>query len=70
MNIARVGIDIAESVFHVHGVDCHDQVQWQGKYSREKWLEALSKRVPFGAEISMEACASSHHWARELQQRG
>lgn len=70
MNITRVGVDIAKSVFHVHGVDRHDQVQWQGKYSREKWLEALSRRVPTGAVIGMEACASSHHWARELQQRG
>jgi transposase len=70
MNISRVGVDIAKSVFHVHGVDRYHQVQWQGKYSREKWLDALSKRVPAGAEIGMEACASSHHWARELQQRG
>lgn len=70
MNITRVGVDIAKSVFHVHGMDRYDQVHWQGKYSREKWLEALSKRVPSGAEIGMEACASSHHWARELQQRG
>ncbi len=70
MNITRVGVDIAKSVFHVHGVDRHDQVQWRGKYSRAKWLNAIVKRVPAGAEIGMEACASSHHWARELQARG
>nr|WP_082709004.1 IS110 family transposase [Marinobacterium profundum] len=70
MNIIRVGVDIAKSVFHVHGVDRHCQLQWQGKYSRQKWLEALCKRVPVGAEIGMEACASSHYWARELQKRG
>ena len=70
MNITRVGVDIAKSVFHVHGVDRHDQVQWRGKYSRGKWLDAIAKRVPEGAEIGMEACASSHHWARELQARG
>lgn len=70
MNITRVGVDIAKSVFHVHGVDRHDQVQWQGKYTREKWLNAVSKRVPAGAEIGMEACASSHYWARALQERG
>lgn len=70
MNISRVGVDIAKSVFHVHGVDRHDQVQWRGKYSRGKWLDAIAKRVPEGAEIGMEACASSHHWARELQARG
>jgi len=46
MNITRAGVDIAKSVFHVHGMDRHDQVQWQGKYSREKWLEAFSRRGP------------------------
>lgn len=70
MDIIRVGVDIAKSVFHVHGVDRHDQVQWRGKYSRDKWLDAITKRVPVGAEIGMEACASAHHWARELQARG
>ena len=59
-----------KSVFHVHGVDRHDKVRWQGNYSRQKWLDALCKRVPIGAEIGLEACASSHQWARELQRRG
>jgi|TARA_R100000049_G_C1947336_1_gene93040 transposase len=54
----------------VHGVDRHGKTQWQGKYSRQKWLDGLSRKVPAGAEIGMEACASSHHWARELQKRG
>ncbi|AJY48899.1 transposase IS111A/IS1328/IS1533 [Halomonas sp. KO116] len=70
MSISRVGVDIAKSVFHVHGVDRHDQVQWRGKYQRDKWLDAIVKRVPAGAEIGMEACASAHHWARVLQARG
>lgn len=70
MNITRVGVDIAKSVFHVHGVDRHHEVQWRGKYTRDKWLNAIVKRVPQGAEIGMEACASAHHWARELQARG
>lgn len=70
MNITHVGVDIAKSVFHVHGVDRHDQVQWRGKYARSKWLDAIVKRVPTGATIGMEACASSHYWARELQARG
>lgn len=70
MNISRVGVDIAKSVFHVHAVDRHGQLQLRGKYPRGKWLDALSKRVPVGTEIGMEACASSHHWARELQALG
>ena len=70
MNITRVGVDIAKSVFHVHGIDRHEKVRWRGKYARQQWLDALLKRVPAGAEIGMEACASAHHWARELQKRG
>ena len=70
MNITRVGVDIAKSVFHVHGVDCHDSLQWQAKKTRNQWIDALCERVPPGAEIGMEACASSHHWGRELQKRG
>jgi hypothetical protein len=31
MTIFRVGVDIAKSVFYVHGVDHHDQVLWTGK---------------------------------------
>lgn len=67
MTFSRVGVDIAKSVFYVHGVDRHDQVRWRGKYSRDKWLNAMVKRVPVGAKIGMEACAISHCWAHELQ---
>ncbi|MBZ5876240.1 IS110 family transposase [Chromohalobacter israelensis] len=70
MNITQVGVDIAKSVFHVHGVDRHEQTQWRGNYTRDKWLDAIVTCVPVGAEIAMEACASSHYWARELQVRG
>nr|WP_208107410.1 transposase [Halomonas ventosae] len=66
----RVGVDIAKSIFHVHNVGRHDQVKWRGKYRRDKWLDAIANRVPISAEIAMEACASSHHWARTLQARG
>ncbi len=70
MTIIRVGVDIAKSVFHIHGVDGQGKTCWQGKYSRSKWLDAISNKVPVGAEVGMEACASSNHWARELQKRG
>lgn len=70
MNISRVGVDIAKSVFHVHGVDRHEQPQWRGKYTRAKWLDAVCRRVPQGAIIGMEACATAHYWARQLQARG
>lgn len=69
MNITRVGVDIAKSVFHVYAVDSHGRVQWQAKLRRNRWLDALCEHVAPGAEIGMEACASAHHWGRELQKR-
>lgn len=70
MQITRVGVDIAKNTFHVHAVDRHDQPQWRGQYKRNRWLEALCKRVPAGAEIGMEACGAAHYWGRELERRG
>jgi transposase len=70
MKITRAGIDIAKSVFHIHAVDRHDRPQWQAKLKRNEWLDALCDRLAPGAEVGMEACASAHHWARELQKRG
>ena len=70
MKITRVGLDIAKSAFYVYGVDRHDQLQWQANLKRGRWLDTLCKQVAPGAVIGMEACASSHHWARDLQRRG
>lgn len=70
MNIIRVGVDIAKSVFHVHGVDRYGKTVWQAKYTRTKWLNVLSRKVPAGCPVGMEACASAHHWGRELQKLG
>ena len=70
MKITRAGVDITKSVFQIHAVDRHDQRQWQAKLKRGQWLDALSERLVPGAEVGMEACASAHHWSRELQQRG
>ena len=70
MQITRVGVDIAKSVFHVHAVDRHDACQWQKKLKRDGWIDALCEQVPTEAVIAMEACASAHHWGRELQRRG
>lgn len=70
IKLTRVGVDIAKSVFHVHGVDSHDQPKWRAKLKRSDWFDKLCERLAPGAEVGMEACASSHHWCRKLQQRG
>jgi len=68
--LKRVGVDIAKSVFHVHGVDDGEQPRWTTKLKRDEWIEAVCERLRPDAEVGMEACASAHHWARLLQARG
>lgn len=70
MKIMRVGVDLAKNVFQVHAVDQYDKPVWRGSLKRQQWLAELERRVSPDAQIGMEACAGSHHWARVLQQRG
>ena len=70
MKLIRVGIDLAKSVFQVHGVDRSEKVFWRRRLRREDWIKILTERVEPGCEIGMEACASAHHWARTLQSLG
>jgi len=67
MKIKRIGVDIAKNVFHVHGVDRYGKLLWQKKLKRNEWISAVREKAEPGTEIAMEACATSHHWARELQ---
>ena len=68
--LKRGGVDIAKSVFHVHGVDADDHPQWQTKLKRDEWINTVCERLMPDGEVGMEACASAHHWARLLQARG
>jgi len=68
MNIVTCGIDLAKSIFQVHGVDENDEVVARKKLSRAKFLAFFVKLTP--CLIGMEACASAHHWARELTRLG
>ena len=43
---------------------------WKRKLSREQWVTTLCKTAPAGCEVGIEACASSHHWARQLTKHG
>lgn len=68
VNVVRVGIDIAKTVFQVHGVDRHGKVVIQRKISREKLLEYTVQLPP--VLIGMEACGGAHYWAREFEKQG
>ena len=66
--ITTVGIDLAKSVFQIHAVDAAGQVVVSKAVRRAALLPLLSK-FP-ACLVGMEACASSHHWARELARLG
>jgi len=70
MEIKRVGVDLAKSVFQLHGVDVHEKPVWRRSLRRGQWLEQLQRRVAPGGEIGMEACAGAHHWGRRLEALG
>jgi transposase len=63
-----IGLDIAKSVFQVHGVDADGQVVIRRQLKRRYVLAFFEKLAP--CLIGIEACASSHHWARPLQALG
>src|SRR5690242_5619742 len=66
--ITTIGLDIAKSVFQVHGVDAESQVVIRRKLKRRYVLAFFQKLLP--CLVGMEACATSHHWSRELQALG
>src|SRR6202140_2922508 len=66
--IATIGLDIAKSVFQVHGVDGGGQVIVRRQLKRRYVLTFFQKLPP--CLVGIEACASSHHWSRELQALG
>src|SRR4029079_13039685 len=63
--VTTIGLDIAKSVFQVHGVDAGGQVIIRRQLKRRYVLAFFQKLSP--CLIGIEACASSHHWSRELQ---
>jgi transposase len=66
--ITTVGVDIAKSVFQVHGVDAQGTVTICRQLKRRQVLPFF-KKLP-ACLIGIEACATSHHWSRELQALG
>jgi transposase len=66
--ITTIGLDIAKSVFQVHGVDAQGEVIIRRQLKRRYVLAFFQKFPP--CLIGIEACASSHHWSRELKAPG
>jgi transposase len=62
--VITIGVDLAKNVFQVHGVDADGTVIVRRQLRRAQMLAFFKKQPP--CLVGMEACATSHHWARQL----
>ena len=68
MQITTIGLDIAKNVFQVHGIDAAEKVIIRKQLRRGQVMAFFEALAP--CLVGMEACATSHHWARELTKLG
>jgi transposase len=66
--VTTIGLDIAKSVFQVHGIDAAGTVIIRRQLKRRSVLGFFEKLPP--CLVGIEACATSHHWSRELKALG
>jgi len=66
--VSTIGLDIAKSVFQVHGVDDTGTVVMRKRINRSKVLQFFGDLSP--CLVGLEACPSAHYWSRELQALG
>ena len=67
-DVAVIGLDLAKTVFQVHGVSADGEVVVRRQIRRSQVLASF-ERLP-RCLVGMEACASAHHWGRELTALG
>lgn len=68
MSVVTIGLDLAKTVFQVHGVDEVGVTVLRRKLARAEMMSFFAKQPP--CIVGMEACSSAHHWARMLVEIG
>ena len=68
MQITTIGLDLAKNWFQVHGVDADGKAVVRRKLRRSEVIKFFKPLSP--CLIGIEACATAHHWARELTALG
>lgn len=68
MKLKRIGIDLAKSVFQLHGVDQREKVVLKKRLSRSQLQQFIATLEP--TLIGMESCGTAHYWARECRKHG
>ena len=67
-DVTTIGLDLAKSVFQAHGADASGEVVFRKKLRRDDVLAFFAAQP--ACLVAMEACASAHHWSRELAALG
>ncbi len=62
--VTTIGLDLAKSVFQVHGIDASGAAVLRQRLTRGRMPKFFAKLPRY--LLGIEACASSHYWAREL----
>src|SRR5215471_877556 len=68
MQVTTIGLDLAKHWFQIHGIDARGAVAVRRKLRRGELLTFFQSLQP--CVVGMEACATAHHWARELSALG
>ena len=68
MQVTTVGLDLAKNIFHVHGITADGSVAFNRALRRSQMLRFFEKLAP--CLVGIEACGTSHYWARELSKFG
>ena len=63
--VSRIGMDTSKQIFQLHGVDAAERPVLRKKLRRKEMMKFFEELPP--TPVGIEACASSHHWARLLQ---
>lgn len=66
--VTIIGVDLAKNVFQVHGAAADGRPVFRKKLSWPQFARFMAQQPP--CLVAMEACASAHHWAREMAHRG
>ena len=68
MKDVTIGVDLAKSVFQVHGATMTGEVLFRRRLPRGQFLRFMAGHP--SAVVVLEACGGAHHWARELAAQG
>ncbi len=66
--VTIIGVDLAKSVFQVHGTAADGTIKFRKKLTRLQFARFMAKQPP--CLVAMEACGSAHYWGREMEKLG